>query len=443
MKQYLDLLNDVMTNGTDKEPSRQGMPGTRQLFGRQFSIDLKDGFPLYTTKKLSFKNIVNELNWFLKGHTSVKFLEYYKCRIWHDDSYVNYTRVANEVLQQANLIQQMSHGSDEPLINMFTWQCSLTVLESNMFKRTKIEATKDNVLDCYELLSKEEYKKMIRNWGDSIHRKSVIDNHFDLDKEVVNNKIIKFTNHVDSKNLQYSSTLFDSCIEIATSYKYHSYDIGDCGAQYGYLWRNLKAVESDGITVKTVDQVGDLISSLTDTPFSRRHIIDSWNPGTIDEMALHACHPIVQWDVTEKEGKRYLSCSFYMRSNDLFLGNPYNIAFYALLTNLLAHAYKMGLGTLTWSCGDAHIYSNHFDSVKEQLSRTPMKLPNLNLPKDMGFFLLQDLITPSVKNLSSRTENQFGHQIYVGLDNYLEQITNSLENYNPYESIKGELSTGA
>ena len=145
---------------------------------------------------------------------------------------------------------------------------------------------------------------------------------------------------------------------------------GELGPVYGKQWRKWKT--ADG---RVIDQVSLLIERLIKNPDSRRHIISAWNVADVDEMALPPCHCLFQFYVAN--GK--LSCQLYQRSADVFLGVPFNIASYALLTHMVAQVCGYGVGEFVHTFGDVHIYSNHFDQVKLQLSRTPMELPQLEL----------------------------------------------------------------
>lgn len=237
MKQYLELLEDVLENG-EKKVDRTGT-GTLSKFCTQHRYNLKEGFPLVTTKKTYFKAIVHELLWFINGNTNIKYLKDNNIRIWDE-------------------------------------------------------------------------------WAD---------------------------------------------------------DNGDLGPVYGKQWRSW--TKKDGTSI---DQLKNLITDLKNTPSSRRLIISAWNVGEIDEMALPPCHMIFQFYVNSKNE---LSCHLYQRSGDLFLGVPFNIASYSLLTHMLAQICNLKVGEFIHTIGDAHIYSNHIEQVKEQLTRTPKPLPKIKLNKNI------------------------------------------------------------
>ncbi|AGM25966.1 thymidylate synthase [Spiroplasma syrphidicola EA-1] len=172
---------------------------------------------------------------------------------------------------------------------------------------------------------------------------------------------------------------------------------GDLGPVYGKQWRNFNGV----------DQLAQLIENLKTNPFSRRHIISAWNPAEINEMALPPCHTLMQFYVSED---KKLSCQLYQRSADVFLGVPFNIASYALLTYLIAQVTGLEPGDFVHSIGDCHIYQNHLDQVNEQLTRTPRSLPTLKLNQ----------------NITSLFDFKY------------EDI--SLENYDPAPLIKGAVA---
>ena len=176
---------------------------------------------------------------------------------------------------------------------------------------------------------------------------------------------------------------------------------GDLGQVYGYQWRSWKT--PDG---QTIDQISNLVKSLKENPDSRRHIVSAWNVADIDNMALPPCHALFQFYVAE--GK--LSCQLYQRSADLFLGVPFNIASYALLTMMLAQVCGYQYGEFIHTFGDAHIYLNHLEQVHTQLERTPRPLPKMK-------------INPDVKDIFSFKYEDF-----------------ELVDYNPYPHIKAEVS---
>jgi len=157
---------------------------------------------------------------------------------------------------------------------------------------------------------------------------------------------------------------------------------GDLGRVYGVQWRRWRKplVRINKVVLQNHDQLLELIDGIKNDPYSRRHIITAWNPGELDLMALPPCHMMAQFYVNNGR----LSCQMYQRSADMFLGAPFNIASYALFTHMLAQVCNLEVGDLIITIGDAHIYNNHFDQVKEQLSRDPMPLATLELNPEIS-----------------------------------------------------------
>lgn len=264
MKQYLDMCRYILEHGEDR-PDRTGT-GIRSVFGYQTRYDLREGFPLLTTKKMYLRPIAEELLWFIKGDTNIKYLVDRNVKIWNEWPY-------------------------------------------------------------------EDFKKSE-----------------DFNGETLEEFVEKIKNDDDFA-------------------KKH----GNLGPVYGAQWRNFN---NEG-----TDQLMKLIDSLKNNPFSRRHIISAWNPSQVDEMALPPCHTLMQFYVSSD--KKYLSCQLYQRSADTFLGVPFNIASYALLTCMLAQVCGYEPKEFIHTIGDAHIYRNHFDVVKTQIEREPLPLPRLVLNKDI------------------------------------------------------------
>lgn len=354
MKQYHEHLEAILKYGSKKDPAREGMPGSLSLFGYQNRYDLSKGFPIVTTKKINFNNIVVELLWFLRGDTNIKYLKDNGCNIWDEDAYNYYKKVGRK------------HNIPEE-----------------------------------DDLSFEEFIKWVKE-GNSI-------------------------------------SLFDDYPKI-----------GDCGKQYGWLWRNWEgniiqySNEYSKEEFEIIDQIKNLIEGLKSNPEGRRHIITAWNPATLDDMALNACHAFVQFNCRKLSGddkiremlkinpnstevfgipNYYLDCQLYQRSADMFLGVPYNISSYALLTEIVAKICNMIPGDFIHSFGDSHIYDNHIDQVKEQLSRDPDKY---ELPKLKAHYNLKQ----GYKNVGVDVFNDLSLQEF------------ELEGYKSYPAIKGKLSTG-
>jgi thymidylate synthase len=263
MRAYLDLLDKILQEGTDKS-DRTGV-GTRSLFGYQMRFNLNDGFPLVTTKQLHLKSIIYELLWFLKGDTNIKYLVDNGVGIWNDWPFEKYKK-------------------------------------SSEYKG---ESIKD-----FSLKIKEE-EDFAAKWG-------------------------------------------------------------ELGPVYGRQWRHW-----EGLNGVKVDQIVELMNQLKKNPDSRRHIVSAWNPTEIGNMALPPCHCLFQFYIAD--GK--LSCQLYQRSADVFLGVPFNIASYSLLTEMIAHVLGLKLGDFVHTFGDVHLYHNHFDQAKLQLGRNTLDLPKLNFKR--------------------------------------------------------------
>ena len=151
-------------------------------------------------------------------------------------------------------------------------------------------------------------------------------------------------------------------------------EYGELGPVYGSQWRSWRA--ADG---KTIDQISQLIEQIKENPLSRRHIVSAWNVGELDKMALPPCHTFFQFYVAQNK----LSCQLYQRSADVFLGVPFNIASYALLLQMVAHITGYKVGEFVHTFGDVHLYNNHIEQAKEQLSRTPYSLPIMHINPDV------------------------------------------------------------
>lgn len=183
---------------------------------------------------------------------------------------------------------------------------------------------------------------------------------------------------------------------------------GDLGRVYGVQWRRWRKplIRINKVVLQNHDQLLELIDGIKSDPYSRRHIITAWNPGELDLMALPPCHMTAQFYVNN--GK--LSCQMYQRSADMFLGMPFNIASYALFTHMIAQVCNLEVEDLIITVGDAHIYSNHIDQVKEQLQRNPLPLPTL-------------VLNPEINTITN-----------------FEMDDISLENYECHSSIKAQMA---
>jgi thymidylate synthase len=271
MKQYHDLLEDILQNG-EKKDDRTGV-GTYSVFGRSIRFDLRTGFPAITTKKLAWKAVKGELLWFIEGSGDERRLA------------------------------EITHGDKDGNVTIWTPNALAP------YWRPKAQ---------YEGDLGRVYGVQWRHWQTPISHKQ--------------------------------ETFKD--------------DFGSVYNRKGFFH------------IKETDQLKNLIQGLKDDPNGRRHIINAWNAGELDQMALPPCHVMSQFYVNKN---KELSCHMYQRSVDVFLGLPFNIASYALLTHLLAHHLGYKVGELIISTGDTHIYENHIEQVKEQLTRTEYPLPTLYL----------------------------------------------------------------
>lgn len=263
MRQYLDILGRILKDGVRKG-DRTGT-GTLSLFGTQSRYNLRDGFPLLTTKKLHLKSIIHELLWFLKGDTNVGYLQENGVRIWNE-------------------------------------------------------------------------------WAD---------------------------------------------------------ENGDLGPVYGHQWRSWPDYNGG-----TIDQIRNVVEQIKRSPDSRRMIVSAWNVAEVDKMALPPCHTMFQFYVAEER----LSLQLYQRSADFFLGVPFNIASYALLLQMVAQVTGLEPGEFVHTTGDTHLYLNHIEQARLQLTRTPRRLPLMR-------------INPEVHDISDFRYDDF-----------------RLEGYDPWDHIKAEVS---
>lgn len=263
MQPYLNLLQRILDEGIEKT-DRTGT-GTKSIFGHQMRFNLKDGFPLLTTKKLHLKSIIYELLWFLKGDTNIKYLKEHGVRIWDE-------------------------------------------------------------------------------WAD---------------------------------------------------------EDGNLGPVYGHQWRSWPDYNGG-----TIDQIQNVINLIKHHPDSRRMMVTAWNPAEIEQMALPPCHCLFQFYVANGR----LSLQLYQRSADTFLGVPFNIASYALLLQMMAQVTGLKVGEFIHTTGDTHLYLNHLEQAKLQLTRTPRTLPQMKL-------------NPDVKSLFDFQYEDF-----------------ELQNYNPWPHIKADVA---
>jgi len=360
MKQYQEVLQDILDNGREKESGRENMPNTIGLSHATILMkDVSKNFPLLTTKKMYWKGIVCELLWFLRGETNIKYLVDNNVNIWNGDAYRWYLKYAKEAgvepMGMESFIAEIK-ANDNELPRPFAWWQSGSAVVQN-------------------------------------------------------------------------------------------YKLGDLGKVYGHQWRNQNGV----------DQVQDVFDDLKNNPYGRYKIIDGWNKRDFPEMALPPCHLLYQFIVRpmtlkerediyygngglqikdsanaldegydpdewrhmvldgQKVPKYYLDLNMYQRSCDTFLGVPFNIASMSLLLILVAKANNMVAGESFWIGGDTHLYVSHMDAVKEQLSRTPTKLPTVEITRRIE----------TLADVCNLTTNDI-----------------ILKDYESQDSIKAELFTG-
>ena len=288
--------------------------GTKSIFGYTIRHNMSEGFPVLTTKKMAWKTMVTELLWFLRGDTNIKFLVDNGCHIWDGDAYKNY------LIEDAKILPNMS---------------------------------KEKMLEFGFGLTKEEFINKIKT-DDEFAKKW-----------------------------------------------------GELGPVYGKQWRSWDAHNKYDIDPTPVDQISNLINDLKTNPDSRRLMVNAWNVGELDQMVLPPCHygfQVYTRELSHKERcdlfghndsidrnysyskwlddngypKRAISLMWNQRSVDTFLGLPFNIASYGLLLTILAKEVNMFPDQLIGNLGDTHLYLNHIEQAKEQITREPFKLPTLN-----------------------------------------------------------------
>jgi thymidylate synthase len=274
--EYLELMQRILDEGAEVT-DRTGT-GTKSLFGTQMRFDLRENFPLLTTKRVKFELILHELIWFLRGDTNIRYLVQNGVNIWNEWPYKAYL---------------IANGKTVPPSSSDEWKLGISEFAKS-------------------IANNEEFAKQ---WG-------------------------------------------------------------NLGPVYGYQWRHWKT--PDG---RVIDQIADVISLIQKSPNSRRIIVSAWNPADIQEMAksgLPPCHCLFQFKVVNGE----LSCQLYQRSADFFLGVPFNIASYALLTIMIAKITGLKPGEFVWTGGDTHLYLNHLDQAREQIARDPRPSPKLIIKGD-------------------------------------------------------------
>lgn len=400
MKQYLDMMRLVRETGAFKQ-DRTGT-GTYSIFAHQMRFNLADGFPLVTTKRTHLKSIIHELLWFLQGSTNIRYLKENGVKIWDEwvldgtAEYVDLSLNERWAIYTKDIDAWQAHIHKEAANN------ELLGLYPQVMRHLRIGTDEEQhaVLDSHRI-GAWKYAAG-EDKGDPVPRKRLVAGELGPvygsqwrswpKIDIVNNEIADL-----------SKELWDEV--------YHAAD------------QNTYAIYNESI-----DQISNLVDQLKRNPDSRRLIVSAWNPAEVDEMALPPCHCLFQfytapltweerWHIAEEQGynvdeyrgcvmsdimvifdqweipSRKLSCQLYQRSCDVFLGVPFNIASYALLTMMVAQVTNMVPGEFIWTGGDIHIYSNHLEQVDLQLTRTPHALPKMKINpdvKDLFGFTIDD-----------------------------------------------------
>lgn len=367
-EEYLMLLKDIIDNGSIKK-DRTGT-GTISVFGRSIRINLKEGFPLLTTKKMFYKGIVHELLWFLRGDTNIKYLVENNTKIWNDDAYRFYIELVkkhNDFISLKDINSMYYSTMDDMDIN--TIENVLTEEEFiNKVKYCDCQCLIDEIIVEYEDSTVEKYKT----------KKEFLDNRKDV-----------------------------NVIKITPAINFYMY--GDLGPVYGSQWRSFGKTK--------YDQINEIIKKLKTNPQDRRIILTSYNPDVLDDIALPPCHMMAQFYVNNNKltNKQELSCFFYCRSQDVPLGTPFNIASYALLTHILANICNMDVGELIYSGGDCHIYLNQLEGVKEQLLRNPYKFGSPKLKINRELTNVDDLSIDDFSIINYESYEKINIPLSVGL----------------------------
>lgn len=412
MKQYLDLMGHVLQNGVLKG-DRTGT-GTLSVFGYQMRFNLECGFPLMTTKCLNTKAIIHELLWFLNGDTNTKYLNDNGVKIWDDWADANgnlgpiyganwrsWGAKAKNITQP---IPKLRHGVEPKYLGVGngtgsfkhhlgkTWEGMMSMC----YDRKNISYGTYGAVGVHVCDRWLEFKAFAEDATKLPGYNIKTDVRKVLDKDIIGNGFVyspdtcqwvtdaqnasaheKWIYTVKKDGVEYSFT------NINTFCKEHC--IGDknisdlwtgnknAKTRHGFSFVSKKAINT------THDQISDVIKSIKENPDSRRHIVSAWNVGELDKMALPPCHAMFQFYVAG--GK--LSCQLYQRSGDIFLGVPFNIASYALLTCMIAQEAGLKPGEFIHTLGDAHIYCNHIEQAKEQLLREPRPMPTLSLNENV------------------------------------------------------------
>jgi thymidylate synthase len=419
---YEELLQYVLENGVDSE-DRTGT-GTFSSFGPQIRYNLALGFPLITTKKVHFKSIVHELLWVIAGNTNTKYMSENNVTIWDEwsDSNGNLGPIYGHQMRNFGGKYQ-SIKQPKPDYSQYLQPVKLTVYGVGFLGMKKTEITDEMrfFLRKWRNMLKRCYSKKFEHYsyygGKGVHvsnewlcfRNFYSDAKLVEGLDVSNLSNLELDKDINGDGFRYSK---DTCKWVTAddnkrAILHHEYTVEDkAGNKYTFRnaadfrkthninnqgnfnsmlrgerdWSNGFKLISRVDLNKGVDQLSNVIEGLKEDPYSRRHVITLWNPSDLDKQALHCCHgTVIQFYVRNNK----LSCSMYQRSADLFLGVPFNIASYALFTQMVAQICGYELGELVITFGDAHIYKNHLPQVNEQLSRGVLAFPKVELNKDV------------------------------------------------------------
>jgi thymidylate synthase len=366
-KQYQDLLKSILDYGVEKK-DRTGT-GTKSIFGYTIRHKMSDGFPLLTTKKMAWKTMVTELLWFLRGDTNIKYLVDNDCHIWDGDAFKYYTKKVNEIIDGYKCGDIM--GMQDHIEKLFSDSDKLTPLTMDEFIN-KIKTDDEFAKEWGEL--GPIYGAQWRNWN---------------------------TKQFESLN----------------------------DGNFGYRYNDVR-----------IDQIQNLINDLKTNPDSRRLMVSAWNVGELDQMVLPPCHygfqvytrelsraerienynskfenkidvPFIKVNLGDAIENtidtaltqtniptRAISLMWNQRSVDTFLGLPFNIASYGLLLMMIADEVGMVPDELIGNLGDTHIYLNHIEQAKEQISRKPMELPTVHVRDGIFCSSVNDVILENYKS---------------------------------------------
>lgn len=399
MQQYLDLVQNILDTGVEKESSRNNLPNTIGISNGIIKMDLQNGFPLLTTKQIAWKSIIHELLWFLRGDTNIKYLVDNNVHIWDEDAYRWY-------LKKVESIPKLPRKDySKPLLD-----------------------TQEKFIDTIKNINTSEFSRGIYFINNEVH--------------------YDFKNPVDPEVKEQLEYLFDNYDGFGDegSLCQEGYRLGDLGKVYGHQWRNQNGV----------DQIKELLEGLQKTPFSRYHIINAWNRVDFNDMALPPCHLLYQFIVRpltsyeredyyakihnfseEQRGEMnpndsdehvhilmdesniprfYLDLNMYQRSADVALGVPFNLASMSILLEIFAKICNMIPGIATWIGGDTHIYLPHIENLKEQLKRTPYKLAQIKILKDIK--TLEDITSLTIDDFvldNYKSHSKINFKLFSGL----------------------------